>query len=41
MDGWDGQMDDLQFYVCFNSISVISGQWVEDNGPLCAMDPHS
>ena len=25
MDGW---MDDLRFYVLFNSISVILGQWV-------------
>ena len=23
--------DDLQFYVFFNTISVISGQWVVDN----------
>ena len=36
MDGW---MDDLQFYVLFNSISVISGQWVDDNERLCAMEP--
>ena len=32
MDGW---MDDLQFYVLFNSISVISGQWADDNERLC------
>ena len=29
-------MDDLQFYVLFNSISVISGQCVDDNERLCA-----
>ena len=23
-------MDDLQFYVLFNSISVISGRWIDD-----------
>ena len=32
-------MDDLQFYVLFNSISVISGQRVGDNESLCAMQP--
>ena len=37
MDGW---MDDLQFYVVFNSNSVISGQWADDNERLCAMEPH-
>ena len=26
MDGWDGWMDKWQFYVLFNSISVISGR---------------
>ena len=36
MDGW---MDDLQFYVSFNSISVISGQRTDDNERLCAMEP--
>ena len=25
-DVWDGWMDDLRFYVLFNSVSVISGQ---------------
>ena len=25
----DRRMDDLQFYILFNSISVISGPWVE------------
>ena len=28
-------MDDLQFYVLFNSISVISGRRVDDNERLC------
>ena len=31
-------MDDSPFYVLFNSISVISGQWAGDNGS--AMEPH-
>ena len=31
-------MDDLQFYILFSSISVISGQWEDDNGRLCAME---
>ena len=31
-------MDNLQFYVLFNSISVISGQWVNDDEKLCAME---
>ena len=35
----DGWMDDLQFYVLFNSISVISGRWADDNESLCAMEP--
>ena len=34
MDGW---MDDMQFYVLFNSISVISGRWKVDNERLCSM----
>ena len=34
--GVDGWMDDLQFYVLLNSISVISGRWVADNERLCA-----
>ena len=34
MDGW---MDDMRFYVLFNSISVISGRWKVDNERLCAM----
>ena len=33
----DGWMDDLRFYVLFNSISVISGQCLDDNERLCAM----
>ena len=35
----DRQMDDLPFYVLFNSISVISGHWVADFEKLCAMEP--
>ena len=27
MDGW---MDDMQFYVLFNSVSAIPGQWKDD-----------
>ena len=34
--GWMGV---LQFYILFNSISVISGQWADDNIRLCAMEP--
>ena len=37
MDGW---MDDLRFYVLFNSISVISGRCLDDNERLCAMELH-
>ena len=33
-------MDDLRFYVLFNSVSVISGQWKVDNERLCAMELH-
>ena len=33
-------MDDLQFYLLFNTISVISGQWADDNERLCAVEPH-
>ena len=36
LDGW---MDDLQFYILCNSISVISGQQADDNEMLCAMGP--
>ena len=32
-------MDDLRFYVLFNSISVISGRWAVGNERLCAVDP--
>ena len=32
-------MDDSQFYLLFNSISVISGQWGNDNERLCLMEP--
>ena len=28
MDGW---MDDLRFYVLFDTVSVISGRWEVDN----------
>ena len=31
-------MDDMRFYVLFNSISVISGRWEVDNERLCAME---
>ena len=33
-----GWMDDLRFYVLFNSISVISGQYLDNNERLCAME---
>ena len=38
MDGW---MDDLRFFVLFNSISVILGQWADDKQSrcMCAMEP--
>ena len=32
-------MDDLRFYILFNSISVISRQWANDNERLYAMEP--
>ena len=32
-------MDDLRFYVLFNSNSVISGRWAGDNERLCAIEP--
>ena len=35
MNRW---MADLQFYILFNSISVISGGWVDDKERLCAME---
>ena len=31
-------MDDL-LYILFNSVSVISGRWADDNERLCAMEP--
>ena len=34
----DGWMDDLLFYILFNSVSVISGRWEVDNERLCAME---
>ena len=37
MDGWVGN---LRFYILFNSISVISGQWADDYERLCAMGLH-
>ena len=30
---------DLRFYILFNSISVISGRWADDNEKLCKMEP--
>ena len=40
MDGWmDGWMDG-NFTSFVKSISVISGQWQNDNEKLCAMKPH-
>ena len=33
----NGWMDDMRFYVLFNSISVISGQWKVDKERLRAM----
>ena len=32
------RMDDLRFYVLFNSISVISERCSDDNERLCAME---
>ena len=31
-------MDDLRFYVLFNCITVILGQWAGDNERLCTME---
>ena len=39
LEGEAWMMDDLRFYVFFNSISAISGQWADDNERLCAMVP--
>ena len=36
---FDGWMDDLRFYVLFNSISVISGRLTKDDERLCAKEP--
>ena len=33
-----GWMDDLRFYVLFNSISVLSGRLEFDNEMFCAME---
>ena len=35
----DGWMDDLRFYILFNSFSVISEQWADDYERLCALEP--
>ena len=32
-------MDDLRFYVLFNSMSIISDNGRDDNERLCAMEP--
>ena len=32
-------MDDLRFFVLFNSISVISGRWEVDNEAVCNGTP--
>ena len=37
MEKEDGWMDVLRFYIHFNSITVISGRWT-DNERLCAME---
>ena len=36
MDGW---IDSLRFYVLFNNIEIILGQWETDNEKLVAMKP--
>ena len=33
-----GPLDQLRFYVLFNSVSVILGRWEVDNERLCAME---
>ena len=33
--------NDLRFYLLFNSVSVISGRWADDNERLCAIEPRS
>ena len=37
MEQTDRWMDDLRFYVLFNSISVITGRCLDDNERQCAM----
>ena len=37
--GKDKWKDDLRFYVLFNSNSVISGRWADDNERLCTTEP--
>ena len=32
-------MDDLRFCVLFNSFSVISGPWADNNERMCAVEP--
>ena len=39
INGNIGWMGDLRFYVFFNSISVITGRWADDNARLYAMEP--
>ena len=34
-----GWMDDLAFYILFNSILVIAGRWSDDNERMCALGP--
>ena len=34
-----GWMDDSRCYVIFNSISVVSGRWLDDSEGLCAIGP--
>ena len=36
---YGGLMDDLRFYVLFDSISVRSERWVSDFERSCAMEP--
>ena len=35
----DEWLDDMRVYLIFNSISVISGQWIGDNEMLYALKP--
>ena len=40
INGLNRWMDyDLRLYVLFNSISVISGQWLDDSKRLCGVEP--